>query len=369
MQTSTIPRKILLVITKSNWGGAQKYVYTLAVNAAREPDFNVQVVTGNHGELSDRLRAAGVSTRSLRIQNSLGLFNFFDEVRDAVRLLRNELPDVVHANSNKAGTVYGLATALHNLTHKKKIYSIFTVHGHAFNEDKNALVKLYITIAELMIFMLIDRIICVSKKTLRDIPFLWLFKHKAEVIYNGLPQLTYFDKEIAREKLGITDSGVPHLVTVAELSDTKNHTYLLRALADYPRPFQYHIIGTGSMENAIRKFMYENSLDGKVILHGHVADAYQYLKAFDLFILPSKTEALAYVIQEACQAGIPTIASHVGGLPELLPKDHLFRLEHPGELKKLLENMDSITPHHHYFKESDMLAQTFELYRKEFCFS
>lgn len=364
MQTITRTRKVLLVITKANWGGAQKYVYTLAVHADKESDLNVQVITGNHGELSDRLRAAGISTRSLRIQNSLGLFNFFDEVRDAVRLLREELPDVVHSNSNKAGIVYGLATAIHNLTNKKKIYSIFTVHGHAFNEDRNGLVKLYITIAELMIFMLVDRIVCVSKKTLQDIPFLPLFRNKADVIYNGLPELVYLDKETAKEKLGIEDSTIPNLVTIAELSDTKNHTYLLRALAHYSQPFHYHIIGTGGSENAIRHFMYEHNLDGKVILHGHLADAYQYLKAFDLFILPSKTEALAYVIQEAAQAGIPAIASNVGGLPELLPKDHLFRLDRPDELKNLLENMDSITPYPHYFKEKDMLEQTFALYRK-----
>ena len=364
MQITTRPQKILLVITKSNWGGAQKYVYTLAINAAKEPHFRVEILTGNRGELNERLKAAGIKERSLRIKNSLDPFVFLGEVINVIGVLKESKPDIVHSNSNKAGIVYGLATGLYNLTHREKIRSIFTVHGHAFNEDRNILSKLYITIAELVIFILADKIICVSKKTLRDIPFKILFKRKTEVIYNGLPEYQYLDRDMARESLGIEDNSAPQIVTIGELNDTKNHTYLLRALSECKKPFHYHIIGTGIKENEIRKFMYEHMLDGKVTLHGHVVDAYKYLKAFDLFILPSKTEALAYVIQEACQAGVPTIASHVGGLPELLPKDHLFRLDHPEELKSLLEKIDSIPPHNHYFKEEDMLKETFELYRK-----
>lgn len=357
-------KKILLVITKSNWGGAQKYVYTLATHAKKEAGFDVEVLTGNRGELNDRLKAAGIKERSLGIKNSLDPFVFLGEVVKVTGVLKERNPDIVHSNSNKAGVVYSIAAAVYNLTHKKKIHSIFTVHGHAFNEDRNFLAKLYITIAELAIFCLIGKIISVSKKTLKDIPFRWLFSRKTKIIYNGLPALQFLDRETARGNFGIEETQVPQIVTIAELSDTKNHTYLLRVLSTYEKPFHYHIIGEGREENNLRKFVHEHGMDGKVSFHGHVVDAYKYLKAFDLFVLPSKTEALAYVIQESCQAGVPTIASYVGGLPELLPKDHLFHLDHPDELKHFLENWQSITPCQQYFKEEDMLEQTFELYRK-----
>lgn len=357
-------KKILLVITKSNWGGAQKYVYTLAVNAKKFSDFDIQVLTGNRGELNERLKAEGIRERSLRIKNSLDPFVLLGEVVNVVNTLKEYKPDIVHSNSNKAGIVYGLATAIYNLTHRKKIRSIFTVHGHAFNEDRGVFAKAYITFAEIVIFILADHIISVSKKTLSDIPFLWIFRRKTSVIYNGLPELAYLDRQTAREKLGIAETEAPQIVTVAELSDTKNHVYLLRALSKLEKPFHYHIIGTGEKENEIRKFMYEHGLDGKVTLYGHVVDAYKYLKAFDLFVLPSKTEALAYVAQEACQAGVPVIASHVGGLPEMLPKDNLFRLDRPEELERLLERADEIVACGRYFREEDMLRETFELYRK-----
>lgn len=357
-------KKILLVITKSNWGGAQKYVYTLAVNAANDHDFQVEVLTGNRGELNERLKGAGIKERSLRIKNSLDPFIFIGEVINVLNVLKESKPDIVHSNSNKAGVVYGLATAIYNLTHKKKIHSIFTVHGHAFNEDRGRLAKFYIATAEFIVFLAVDTIVCVSQKTFRDIPFREIFKRKSKIVYNGLPALPFLDREAAREYFDIADDDTPQFVTIAELSDTKNHTYVLKALSAYEKPFHYHIIGEGREENNLRTFVHEHGLDGKVSFHGHVVDAYKYLKAFNLFILPSKTEALAYVIQESCQAGVPTIASYVGGLPELLPKDHLFRLDHPSELKNFLENWQSVTPCKQYFKEEDMLTQTFALYRK-----
>lgn len=364
MQTGTTTRKILLVITKSNWGGAQKYVYTLAVNAAKNPDLGVEVLTGNRGELNERLKKAGVREHSLRIKNSLDPFVLLGEIINVLGVLKEHKPDIVHSNSNKAGVVYSIAVALYNLRHKKKVRSIFTVHGHAFNEDRNILARFYITAAEIAIFMLADHIISVSKKTLEDIPLLWMFRRKTSVVYNGLPELDYFDRQTAREKLGIAETEAPQIVTIAELSDTKNHEYLLRILREFDKPFHYHLIGAGDKEKELKKIVHEYDLTDKVTFHGHVADAYRYLKAFDLFVLPSKTEALAYVVQEACQAGVPTVASRVGGLPELLPEDHLFTLTRPKELKNMLENMQTIVPCGKYFREEDMISQTFALYGK-----
>ncbi len=60
------------------------------------------------------------------------------------------------------------------------------------------------------------------------------------------------------------------------------------------------------------------SLSSHVFFAGHIHEASQYLKAFDAFILSSKSEALAYVIIEACLAQLPIIASNVGGIPEII---------------------------------------------------
>lgn len=363
MQTSTRPRKILYVITKGSWGGAGKYVETLAKHASCEHDFEVCVLTGSKGELTRRLEEAHVKTYTCSIENSLHPMRLYTEVSHLLSFLKEHSPHIVHSNSNKAGIVAAIAVTIHNVVTRTRIHSLFTIHGHAFNEARGFFSKCYITLGELLIFCLVDTIICVSKKVYEDIPFSSLFARKSSIIYNGLPTMLFHDKETAREKLSITDHSIPHFVTIAELNDNKNHVYLLRELTTYTQPYKYHIIGTGTHERIIRNFIATHKLDDRVILHGHIEDAAAYLKAFDLFILPSKTEALAYVIQEAGQAGIKTIAAHVGGIPEMLPQSLLFSLNKSSELQTLLNSMEALPVHTTYFKEEDMLAQTFALYR------
>ncbi|PIR40549.1 MAG: glycosyl transferase family 1, partial [Candidatus Yonathbacteria bacterium CG10_big_fil_rev_8_21_14_0_10_43_136] len=61
-----------------------------------------------------------------------------------------------------------------------------------------------------------------------------------------------------------------------------------------------------------------HNLQGRVFLLGFVDDASRYLKAFDIFLLPSMTEGLALVLLEAGLAGLPVVASRIGGIPEVI---------------------------------------------------
>jgi hypothetical protein len=67
--------KILYVITKSNWGGAQRYVYDLATNLPQEK-FDVAVVFGGEGELLPKLKEAGIRTILIqKLQRDIGIVN------------------------------------------------------------------------------------------------------------------------------------------------------------------------------------------------------------------------------------------------------------------------------------------------------
>jgi glycosyltransferase involved in cell wall biosynthesis len=76
------------------------------------------------------------------------------------------------------------------------------------------------------------------------------------------------------------------------------------------------IIGEGELKEKLQKFVIEKGLESKVFLTGFVDNASTYLKAFDVFMLPSFSEAFGYVIVEAGMAEVPVVASNVGGIPE-----------------------------------------------------
>jgi glycosyltransferase involved in cell wall biosynthesis len=82
--------------------------------------------------------------------------------------------------------------------------------------------------------------------------------------------------------------------------------------------FLFAIIGSGPLEQSLRLKVKSLKLEDKIIFTGAIPNAAKYLKAFDVFVLPSEKEGLPYTIIEAMAAGLPIVASRVGGIPEMI---------------------------------------------------
>ena len=78
------------------------------------------------------------------------------------------------------------------------------------------------------------------------------------------------------------------------------------------------ILGDGRELEAIRNLTSSLRLDGRVIFHGTVQNARDFLPAFDLLVLSSRTEGTPIVLFEAMAAGVPIVAAAVGGVPDVL---------------------------------------------------
>src|SRR3989344_2153145 len=105
-----IKKKILYVITKSNWGGAQRYVYDLAAHFSREDGYEVAVALGGDGTLRKKLEDKSV--RVIRIPALERDVRIMSDVRAffaLLKLLQEETPDIVHLNSSKIGFLGTLA--------------------------------------------------------------------------------------------------------------------------------------------------------------------------------------------------------------------------------------------------------------------
>ena len=299
--------KLLYMITKANWGGAQKYVFELVTNPMIRKDFTVSVITGNEGELNERLKQKGIPTTFLPIKNSYNPFTAIFEIRKMVLFLKKEKPFLIHINSSKMALVASLAGRIAGVPH-----IIFTAHNWTFTERRTWYIKLTLRFFFYSVVHLCSKTICVAenvKNTLKAPPFL---RKKMVVIYNGVDAVTV--KTLPKLSEG---SPVRHIVSIGELHPNKGQDSVLSIL-----PFidnvQYHIIGEGKMRAKLEALINKKGLEHKVTLYGHIENAQALLPQYDLFLLPSRTEALPYVILEALQSGLPIIARRVGGVPEII---------------------------------------------------
>jgi Glycosyltransferase Family 4 len=129
--TISTRKKVLFLITKSNWGGAQRYVYDLATNLDLTK-FMPVVALGGDGPLSQMLQNAQIPVVGLtQMRNSTSLKQAWSSYWELVRVIKSEKPDVLHLNSSVAGLVGAIAGRFARVPH-----IIFTAHGWAFNEDR-----------------------------------------------------------------------------------------------------------------------------------------------------------------------------------------------------------------------------------------
>jgi glycosyltransferase involved in cell wall biosynthesis len=306
-----VPRKILYVVTKANWGGAQRYVFDLATHLP--PEFAASVAYGQPGLLAEKLQEAGVALYPIQsLQRDVSIWADIKSFFELYRLVLEVNPDVVHLNSSKAGAVGALAAWLAGA---RRI--IFTSHGWPFNERRGTLARALIWLASWVTALLCDEVIAVSESELRAAKRMPFCAGKAVRIYNGIDlNMQFGNGEAIRSAF---PAGARIVGTVGELTRNKNQIELIeRAKKD--SAMHVAIIGEGELRGALEAKIREYKLEDRVKLFGFMP-ASEVLKGFDMFALPSLKEGLGYVLLEARAAGLPIEASRVGGTPEALDKD------------------------------------------------
>jgi len=319
-------KKILYVITKSNWGGAQAQVYTLATHY-HENGAEVLVALGGTGErgaptgrLAEQLAAAGVRTVFLRsFARDVFVGSDIRALIELVRLYRKERPEVVHLHSSKAGGLGSLAARLAGVP---KI--IFTSHGLAYDEDRSRPARALIWLSTWMTFLLCHTVIVISQDTYLRARTLLFCRKKICLVYNGIAEQHLLARDEARGDLLPLPppEGTLWVGTIAELTHNKGLTYLLQAAALLKKrgvSFVLCIMGTeGEERPLLEQIITEEGLAGCVHLLGFVPNGATYLSAFDVFTLTSVKEGLPYVLLEAAQAQCAVVASNIPGVTDIL---------------------------------------------------
>lgn len=358
--------KVLYVITKSNWGGAQRYVYDLATSF-NSKGVDPVVAFGGEGELKQRLEEKGIRTITLQsLTRDISFTKEFAVFKEMYMLIKNEQPDIVHLNSSKAAGIGAFICRILRVT------SVVTIHGAPFREDRRFFVKKMIYFFTWITCLCSNKIITVSKQDEADIGAMFFMKKKVTTVYLGV---------VYEPKQGrVTPKGRElRIVTVGELTRNKGYLYGLEAIELLKRRgvlFSYTIIGEGEDRAIIERHIAMKHLEDVVTLAGY-QDARSVLHEYDVYLLPSIKEGLPYILLEAGKAGLPVVATITGGVPEIIRHEETGLLVPPkdGEaLCKALERMFNERKHskqlgqslHSHivqnFSYSKMLVETAKVY-------
>lgn len=364
-------KKILYIITKSVWAGASKYVYDLAISlpqaefrptaaAGSEPSLSANYGVNGQKTLFSKLKEKNIPYFEIKsFQRDVNILKDIFAFFEILSLLYKIKPDIIHVSSAKAGGISGIAVFIYKLLSTRySLLSIFTVHGWTFNENRPNWQIFLIKNFSRLTCLFYDKIICVSEYDKQTaIKNKICNPKKIIVIHNGikLEDYNFFSREDARNLLRSrtpkSDLGVRLLTvgSIGEFTKNKGQSFLVKAIKSVSSS-QYPVVSIligfdgGDISN-LKSQISKLKLENKIFLVQNLPDAAQYLKAFDIFVLPSIKEGLPYVLLEASLAGLPIITTNTGGIPEIIQNEEngiLIESKNPEQianaLKKLFEN-------------------------------
>ncbi len=318
--------KILYLITKSNWGGAQVYVHDLAT-AFKGKGHETVVAFGGHGTLEEKLKKNGVKTISIEsMERDVSIMREFAVAREMYRMIKEEKPDIIHLNSSKAA---GIGSIIGRMLGVKHI--VVTIHGAPFREDRKYISRRLIYFFTWLTCVFAHVVITVSKQDEADLGTMFFVKNKLRTIYLGL---TYDPSQQVRTN---PKDRLMHIVTVGDLTKNKGHLYGLQAMEKLKNEntlFKYTIIGEGEERQKIEEFIAMKKMEDVVELVGH-RYARDVLHEYDIYFLPSIKEGLPYSLLEAGTAMLPVVATITGGVPEIIRHESTGLLAQPKDVEGL----------------------------------
>lgn len=302
---------ILQVITRSDWGGAQQVVESLATVI----DDVSAVACGPDGRLVDVLKRKGITVHVVpHLQSPPSPVDIL-AYREVSNIIAANDYDLIHAHSTKAGVIARVAA------HRLDVPSIFTIHGWGFYNTEYRLLRPIIINGERALANMTDEVVCVSKNDYNmGVKAGILQGSIGTVIHNGISPLNPSSDRARLYSEFDIDPDVPIIGAISRLAPQKNPIRLLsivKQLQNRKHEFATVLIGNGPLEKKCRRYVEKHDLHD-VYFPGFREDALELLNDFDVFLLPSRFEGFPLTIIESMYAGIPVVANDVGGVSEAI---------------------------------------------------
>lgn len=373
--SQTSPKKrVLFVITQSEIGGAQRFLHALITNLDKTK-YEMLIAAGpaikrqgtNHRmraspqtenkeqdfELLDYLKQGGFDVKRIKnLKREINLITDLKAIFEIKKLITEFSPDILFLLSSKAGFLGSLVSKF--LIRGLRFKVIYRIGGWSFNDPGPKWKRWLWVYLEHLSAKWKDVIIVNSKM---DFDQANIFKikprDKIQLIYNGLDvyKINFMGREEARLKLfekaarhsGRIFNAEIIIGTIANFYPSKGLEYLIET-AEYFKNnnIVFIVIGDGIEHPSLEKLITEKSLEKKVLLLGQLPDAYRFMPAFDIFILPSVKEGFPWVVIEAMAAKLPVVTTRVGAVPEIIEDSKNGMLVEPARPEQIAKKIKEL---------------------------
>ncbi len=309
--------KIVQLITRMDViAGAQNHVRDISI-ALQHEGHQVIVVTGGNSSRYPDVLDEGISVNYiaelLRDINLLLDIKAFLKMR---RLFKKLQPDIIAIHSSKAGIIGRL------VAFSLRIPVVFTAHGWSFTDGVQLSKRVIYRWIERIAAIVSDGVITVSDYDMQlALTYKVVSMKKITTIHNGV-------HDIDRNLYCKQTVGVPKIIMVARFAPPKKQLELLHVLMQLQQyEWTMHFIGDGPELEEARKLVDSVNIHSCVHFEGASENVCLHLSNAHIFILLSDYEGLPLSILEAMRAGLPVIASNVGGVKEAVTAENGFLVE------------------------------------------
>ena len=368
MNSNGVPTA-LWVVPVPDFGGVARHVVDMA--RAGLPGFNL-VVLAPEGKLTERLEELGVTVVKAEFGPNYGFKTSFASLKKAIEQLR---PEIVHSHLAYADVV---AAAVVNALRIRSVIMrgtcvpklLTTEHGIAGNDSvyhgSSWRSKLMETVHRVRLWGT-NRAIAVSRSTADQMRSKWGARG-VELVYNGV-DIPVVAAAVAEKR--VPAEGGPRILSLSRLSPEKGIDVLLDAFArlreEYPQA-HLEIAGSGDLGEELKAHAKRLNLGDSVTFSGFV-NPIEAMGRSDMIVQLSVWENCSYTLLDAKAAGLKTVATAVGGNPEILNADELVDRQSLKLTEEVLQAMrrqlqKGDTEPFTWISNEQMAAQTVDIYAR-----
>ena len=325
--------RIAQIVAPGRFGGLERVVTQLSVGLARRSHEVFALVIVEEGAEPLPALVEDLATNGVHVELVMTPHRgYLRERRRVQELLAAIRPGVAHTHGYHADVL------LRSVAQGLSIPTLATAHGFTGGDRKNRLFEWL----QRRSLARMEHSVAVSGPVAERLVAAGVGRARLRIIRNAWAAPgAFLAREEARTRLGIEPSATV-VGWVGRLTAEKGPDVAVEALARARQDVTLSVLGAGRLEPVLRDRANQLGIGARIRWHGIVADAWQYFRAFDAWCLSSHTEGTPISLLEAMAAGVPVIASRVGGVPDVVGDGEAL-LVPPGDPAALARGMNDAT--------------------------